>query len=264
MKKGKKELQMAVVVMFLLSCSQKTQLLQVDNPEGRQAWVTTAIVAEGSSVYFWCEGEIPHGMKTLCDSPYLALRCSDLKNPYSGKSLQEDPSWIQIEPRSRSVTFRWKRFRQPFRIIGLPIVREGSFDLEVVKNWKKEEKAAFAVYFALMELQRIYSLNYNFWLKGIQGIREKSQMNPSWQELESAFPYIMCCLRNEFTGGYARVTSLPSPGDFKEVEIKQYPGSPATLAGFYFSPYGADGKELQLPFKAESSPYRSVEKKKNK
>lgn len=228
--------------------------------EFRRATLTNpSVITAAIHAMFEVEGKIPSSLSELCSGPYMAIRCEDLKNPYTGKPIAEsldtpgDVHFIRSDD-----TLKYLYHNVDFRT---GKVRSMAFDFKIILEGKRkyrEEQIKQGIIDAGMRVARMDDRHKSAYAVGryLKGVIAIFEATPPLFTLPRTFQEILDKsrirevgkmnyardvehLRNEFTKGYARFTETPSPGDFYFGPWKENPSK-----YLYLATYGEGGKVI--------------------
>lgn len=231
---------------------QAYERLMADNPEARQMQEWMSVITTGLAVYYQFERSIPGDLKALCASPYLAVRCKDMANPWGTGSIADaspgTPGWISYEvvsgtgspgtaklvllrPRielrvkddegnTHTVETHWKYHYAPGAATIAP---------ESVSDWSPEERSAYAV--ATFVRGRISRYE-----------RETGKLPATYDDLAKRYPLVVNLLRNDFTGAVSKAVSSPIPGNLSWQVRKDENGK---IKSIVVLTYGQNGRILE-------------------
>ncbi|MFN4182702.1 MAG: hypothetical protein ACK4G3_05835 [bacterium] len=211
-----------VLTLFLLGVQEKnlpTRLKMTTgigdifytSEEAKQMAQYVSLVMNQLLWYWMWEGKVPKDMEELCQSPYFPIRCSDFRSIYTGKPVgewkKEEPGTFWFEPEEPG-----QRLKVHFTLIvdGEPkTVSQTWFPYpnvelcwDLVKGWTREDIASATVAKTVSSFANFPS---HF---GLSGDKPRT-----FEELVGKVP-LLKYLRNEFTGGYATASKVPSEGNF--------------------------------------------------
>jgi len=224
----------------------------------RASLTNTTVITAAIHAMFEVEGKIPFSLSELCSSPYVAIRCEDLKNPYTGKPIAESmdtPGDVHFIPsgdtlkylyhdmdfrtgKVRSMLFDFKIILEGKRKYREEQIKQGIVDAGMrVAKMDDRHKSAYAVGRYLKGVIAIFEATPPFELpRTFQEILDKSRIR---EVGKMNYARDVEHLRNEFTGRYARFTETPSPGDFYFGPWKENPSK-----YLYLVTYGEGGKVI--------------------
>jgi len=259
MKMNKLRKRLGLVAIILLWTAGIPQASPPSEFEARKIrFSNDAVLSTALIAMMEVEGSLPKSLEDLCQTPYVAIRCTDLINPYARrpiKNLKDSPGdfyfdfsngWLKVY-----YYYLWngkvqtgvadKKYLEDLKKQREDFLRLGVWDPALaVSKMDFKSKAAYAVG------RFLKSVLWNFeteppdfklppsfselFLKSVTEVRPENPRSVN-------FSRDLLHLRNEFTGGYARLTETPSPGDFYYGPWKENPGK-----YLYLVTYGEGGK----------------------
>jgi hypothetical protein len=237
----------AVAALFASDCVRRAppsgELQRMrESPEVVQFRAVSLAVAVGTGLFLEFHDSYPNDLRAVCDSPYIPIRCEDLKLDQKGKPLSValgDPDpWARLlkssDPKTGDAPQVFLEMppnsitRPPVLLAVKPLSPSSWKDIRL--RLKPEERAALSVVVFLDALQDEY---HDIFL----------EFPEDFASLGTAFPGVIPYLRNDFNGSYARLVEQPGPGDLIVKRLPPYKNDePASdRKKFYVEIYGRGG-----------------------
>ena len=187
---------------FLMTAPEEAQDWWLEDPKVSEMWRKMRLIYTGLFTYALVRGEYPASLEELCATPYIAVPCSEIREPWQGRPILEvpegEPGYIDYRRREDGKVERrvWvlrqdgggtaEGYYPPLApvVFGLPRFKIISY---LVEDWTEREWRVYAMTQFLGSLILTYE-------------RENGQYPADWNALRNAFPEEFSWLRNPYGG----------------------------------------------------------------